>query len=110
MFLQFIIALFVLRSGVGCKKNNERLETRIARSFDVQMISSTFFLSSLEMFWVSQIRYLGFLLFDAIEEQLISSEGHYLLDSGQCASIRLVLGLSITCNYFLRRPCANMLL
>lgn len=68
MFLQFIIALFVLRSDVGCKKNNERLETRTVRSLDVQMISSTSSLSSLEMFWVSQIRYLGFLLFDAIEE------------------------------------------
>ena len=109
MFLQFIIALFVLRSGVGCKKNNERLESRIVCSLDVQTISSTSFLSSLEMFWVSQIRYLGF-LFDAIEVWLISSEGHYLLDSDQCASIRLVFGLSITCNYFLRRPCANMLL
>ena len=78
--MQFIIALFVLRSGVGCKENNERLETGIVRSFDVQMISSTSFPSSLEMFWVSQIRYLGF-LFNAIEQQLIFSKGHYLLDS-----------------------------
>ena len=109
MFVQFIIALFVLRSGVGCKENNERLETGIVRSFVVQMISSTSFPSSLEMYWVSQIRYLGF-LFNSIEQQLISSKGHYLPDSDQCASIRLVFGLSITCNYLLRRPCAIMLL
>ncbi len=110
MFLQFIIALFVLRSGVGCKKSNDCLETRIFRLLDVQMIYSTSYLSSLEMFWVSQIRYLGFLLFDAVEELLTSSEGHYLLNSYQCASIRLVFGFGLTCNYFLRRPCANMLL